>query len=93
MWRPRPGTPALPAEVEARELLGHEDGTIQIGVGEADDEELVGIKDGIAIHIVDVLYEVVVVADPQCVNRGFSLLDIRTEGDAFSWVKTRLNLD
>src|SRR5580692_6541678 len=81
---PRPGYTVLPAEAEALEFLGHEDGAVQVRVGEADDEDLVGIEDGVAIHVVDGLHEVVVIADPQSVNGGFSFLDVRTEGDTFN---------
>jgi hypothetical protein len=47
--------------MEARKLLGHEYGAVQVRVGEAEDEDLVGIGDGVSVHIVNGLHEVVVV--------------------------------
>lgn len=75
---PTPARVYLPTE-DAVELLGYEAG--QVGVGEADDEELVGIGDG--GRVFGDRQEVVVVRNPKGVQRGGSLLDIGAEGDAF----------
>jgi hypothetical protein len=57
----------------------------QVGVGETEDEELVGVGDHVAVRVRHGLQEIVVVGDPESVGDGFTLLQVRAEGEAFDF--------
>src|SRR5262249_38746481 len=67
---------------ERTDRLRHELRALQIGVGEAEDEELVVVRNLDSVCIRHGLEEVVVVRDPERVDGLPSLLYIRTKGDS-----------
>ena len=55
--------------------LRHQDGPTQVGIGEANNEELVGVGDLVSVGIGDGWQEVVVVRDPEGVKPRASRID------------------
>ena len=72
-----PALLALPAERRPKaELLGHEPRSGEAGVRESEDEELVGIGDGVVVGVGGGLKKVIVVRDPsKAWAKAFSLVN------------------
>src|SRR6266550_4375574 len=64
-------------------MLRDERRTGQIGVGETEDKELIWVGNHDLVIVGNFGEEVVVIGDPQGVERGFALIHVGTEGEAF----------